>query len=182
VFALTDAPIDDDAVRRAVETPAAGAVVVFHGTVRDATKGRRVRFLEYEAYPAMAVAQLRAVAADVTAAHGLTGLACVHRLGRLALGETAVVIAVSAPHRRAALAAVDDFVVRLKRDVPIWKKEHFADGAVWVGSPEDPQGDRPQVDRPQVDRPLVDRPLVDRPQVDRPLVDRPESERAETTR
>lgn len=142
MFALTDAPIDDAAVRRAVETPAAGAVVVFHGTVRDATKGRRVRFLEYEAYPAMAVAQLRALGAAVTVAHGLTGLACVHRVGRLALGETAVVLAVSAPHRAAALAAVDDFIVRLKRDVPIWKKEHFEDGAVWVGSPDDPQGER----------------------------------------
>lgn len=142
MFALTEAPIDDDAVRRAVETPAAGAVVVFHGTVRDTTEGRRVRFLEYEAYASMALEQLRAIGAAVTAAHGLTGLACVHRLGRLALGETAVVIAVSAPHRKAALAAVDDFVVRLKRDVPVWKKEHFEDGAVWVGSPSDPQGPR----------------------------------------
>lgn len=142
MFALTDAPIDDAAVRAAVATPDAGAVVVFFGTVRAATRGRRVDHLEYEAYPAMAVGMLEAVAADVRAAHGLTGLACVHRVGRLALGETAVVVAASAPHRAAALAATEAFVARMKRDVPIWKKEHFEDGAVWVGSAADPQGER----------------------------------------
>jgi len=141
VIALTEAPIDDVAVRRAVETPAAGAVVVFHGTVRERTRDRKVLFLEYEAYPAMTLAQLRRLADEVTAAHGLTGLACVHRIGRLELGEAAVVLAVSSPHRRAALDAVGDFVARLKRDVPIWKKEHFEGGAVWVGTPSDPQGE-----------------------------------------
>ena len=142
MIALTEAPIDDAAVRRAVEGRAAGAVVVFHGTVRDATKGRRVRFLEYEAYPSMALAQLARLAAEVRARFGLTGLACVHRLGRLEVGDAAVVLAVASPHRRAALDAVEDFVVRMKRDVPIWKKEHFEDGAVWVGSPADPQAER----------------------------------------
>jgi molybdopterin synthase catalytic subunit len=142
VLALTEAPIDAEAVRRAVAGPAAGAVVVFHGTVRDATKGRRVTHLEYEAYPAMALAQMRAIAAEVTAAHGLTGLACVHRIGRLEPGEAAIVLATASPHRKAALDAVEHFVARLKRDVPIWKKEHFEGGAVWVGTPDDPQGER----------------------------------------
>jgi molybdopterin synthase catalytic subunit len=139
VFVLTEAPLDDAAVRRAVETPGAGAVVVFHGTVRNKTADRRVTHLEYEAYPAMALAQLARIGREVTAAHGLTALACAHRLGRLEIGDTAVVLAVSSPHRKAALDAIDDFIVRLKRDVPIWKKEHFEGGAVWIGTPDDPQ-------------------------------------------
>ena len=142
MLALTEGPIDGEAVRRAVATTAAGAVVVFHGTVRDRTKGRAVRWLEYEAYPPMALAELGRIADAVTRDHGLLGLACVHRIGRLELGDAAVVLATAAPHRKAALDAVDDFVVRLKRDVPIWKKEVFEDGAVWVGTPDDPQGAR----------------------------------------
>jgi molybdopterin synthase catalytic subunit len=142
VFALTEGPIDADAVARAVRSTSAGALVVFHGTVRDRTRGRGVRFLEYEAYPAMALAEMRRIGGEVVRAHGLAGLACVHRLGRLELGETAMVVAVAAPHRAAALAAVEAFVAGVKRDVPVWKKEHFDDGAVWVGSPEDPQGER----------------------------------------
>ena len=82
------------------------------------------------------------IAEEVVRAHGLTGLSCMHRIGRLEIGDTAVVLATSAPHRRAALAGVEDFVARLKRDVPIWKKEHFEGGAVWVGTPDDPQGER----------------------------------------
>ena len=146
-FALTDRAIDDAPLRRAVETPAAGAVVLFHGTVRDRTRGRAVRFLEYEAYPSMALGQMRAIAEDVAARHGLTAIACTHRTGRLELGDAAVVLAVSSPHRHAALAAVEEFIVRLKRDVPIWKKEHFEDGAVWVGSADDPQGERAEAAR-----------------------------------
>jgi molybdopterin synthase catalytic subunit len=141
-FALTNGAIDADAVRAAVESPGAGAVVLFHGTVRDRTKGRRVLHLEYEAYPEMAVPTLSALGDEIARAFGLTGIACTHRVGRLEIGDVAVVLAVSAPHRKAALDAVDAFVVRLKREVPIWKKEHFEDGAVWVGSPDDPQGER----------------------------------------
>jgi molybdopterin synthase catalytic subunit len=142
VFALTDRPIDAEAVRAAVVTPKAGAVVVFHGTVRNRTKKRAVTFLEYEAYPEMARAALEEIGQRLASHHALTGIACVHRVGRLEIGESALVLAASAPHRAAALAAIDAFVVLLKRDVPIWKKEHFEGGAVWVGSPEDPQGER----------------------------------------
>ena len=142
MLALTEGPIDAESVRRAVAVPAAGAVVVFHGTVRERTRDRRVTHLEYEAYPAMALGQLRRIAAEVSKGHGLCGLACVHRLGRLELGEDALVLAVSSPHRRAALEAVEEFLARLKREVPIWKKEHFEGGSVWVGTPEDPQGER----------------------------------------
>jgi molybdopterin synthase catalytic subunit len=142
MFAVVSGPIDAEAVRAAVLSPAAGAVVVFHGTVRDRTRRRAVTRLEYEAYPEMAVAAMEDIAGRLARHHGLTGIACVHRTGTLGIGDTAVVVAVSAPHRGAALAAVDAFVVLLKRDVPIWKKEHFEGGSVWVGSPEDPQGER----------------------------------------
>jgi molybdopterin synthase catalytic subunit len=148
MFDVVQGPIDAEAVRRAVAEPSArkaGAVVVFHGTVRDETRGRRVRFLEYEAYRPMAVSTLEAVARDAARAHGLSAVACVHRVGRLDPGEVAVVVAVAAPHRAAALQGVEAFVSRMKRDVPIWKKEHFEDGAVWVGSPDDPQGERATV-------------------------------------
>ena len=141
-FSVSRDPIDVERLRRAVAASGAGAVVVFHGTVRDRTHGRKVLWLEYDAYPQMAVEVLTRIGHEVTAAHGLLGIAGVHRFGRLDVGQDAVVLAVSAPHRGAALAAVEDFVVRMKRDVPIWKKEHFEDGAVWVGTPDDPQGER----------------------------------------
>jgi molybdopterin synthase catalytic subunit len=140
-FRLTNDPVDAAAVREAVRGPGNGAVVVFHGTVRDRTAKRRVTHLEYEAYEAMALSQMEAVGQAVVEAHDLGALACTHRVGRLEIGDDAMVVAASAPHRAAALAAVEDFIARLKRDVPIWKKEHFEGGAVWVGTPEDPQGE-----------------------------------------
>ena len=143
MYRVVSEPIDAEAVRRAVEGPENGAVVVFFGTVRNRTGDRAVTHLEYEAYPAMAEAQMAALGAETVAAHGLSALACVHRTGRLALGEAAVVVAAAAPHRKAALDAVETYIRRLKEDVPIWKKEHFEDGAVWVGSPDDPQGRHP---------------------------------------
>ena len=142
MLSLTESPIDAEAVRGAVAGPDSGAVVVFHGTVRNRTRGRRVLYLEYEAYPSMALAQMKRVADDVVREHALSGLACVHRIGRLSPGEAAMVVATASPHRTAALEAVESFVARLKREVPIWKKEHFEDGAVWAGTPDDPQGER----------------------------------------
>lgn len=136
---LTTDPIDAAAVAAAVRSREAGAVVTFEGTVRASTHGREVVLLEYEAYPEMATALLREIAERVGARRGAR-LSCVHRTGRLRPGETAVVVAAAAPHRAEALAAVEEFVAALKRDVPIWKKEHFADGAVWVGCAHDPQG------------------------------------------
>jgi len=122
-------------VRRAVAGPKNGAVVVFHGDARGETDGRRVEGLAYEAYEEMAVPALRALGAEIVARHGVSAVACTHRLGPVPVGESAVVVAVAAPHREPALAAVADFVLRLKQDVPIWKQERFEDGAVWVGSP-----------------------------------------------
>jgi molybdopterin synthase catalytic subunit len=141
-FTITSSAIDADAVRSAVVGPESGAVVVFHGTVRERTLDRRVTYLEYEAYEPMAVAEMERLAAELTQEHGISRIACTHRVGRLDVGDDAMVVAVAAPHRAAALAATADFIARLKQDVPIWKKEHFVGGAVWVGSPEDPQGER----------------------------------------
>ncbi len=136
---LTRSPIDAEALRRAVAGPANGAVVLFFGDAREATAGRRVLELVYEAYEGMALAALRALGEELRARHGLSAVACTHRLGRVPVGESAMVLAVSAPHREAALAAVGEFVRRLKQEVPIWKQERFEDGAVWVGSASDPQ-------------------------------------------
>ena len=141
-FAITREPIAAEAVRAAVLGPESGAVVVFHGAVRDRTLDRRVTYLEYEAYEPMAVRQMEAIAEDLVREHAIAAIACTHRVGRLDIGEDAMVVAVASPHRAAALAATADFIARLKRDVPIWKKEHFVGGALWVGSPDDPQGER----------------------------------------
>lgn len=141
LFAITQEPIDAEALRRAVAGPDNGAIVVFHGAVRNHTADRNVNFLEYEAFEPMAIAQMEKIAAEMVAAHGISALACTHRIGRLEIGEDAMVVAVSSPHRAASLNALADFIVRLKQDVPIWKKEHFEGGAIWLGTPENPQGE-----------------------------------------
>lgn len=140
-FTITADPIDAERVRAAVLGEGNGAVIVFHGSVRNKTADRRVTHLEYEAYEPMALKAMATIAADLAAEHDISALACTHRIGRLAIGEDAMVVAVSSPHRAAGLAALGDFIARLKRDVPIWKKEHFEGGAVWIGSPENPQGE-----------------------------------------
>jgi len=139
-FHVTSDPIDAEAVRAAVLGPESGAVVVFYGTVRERSLGRDVTFLEYEAYEPMAIAEMETLGREMVERHTIAALACTHRIGRLEIGEDAMVVAVAAPHRAAALEATADFITRLKQDVPIWKKEHFEGGAVWVGTPEDPQG------------------------------------------
>ena len=141
-FQITSMPIDPDAVRAAVESPSCGAVVVFHGTVRNRTGERVVEHLEYEAYEPMAIKQMQVLADEMKAKHGIEGLACTHRIGPVPIGEDAMIVAVASPHRAAALAATGDFITRLKQDVPIWKKEHFEGGAVWIGTPDDPQGEK----------------------------------------
>ena len=139
-FLVTSATIDAEAVRKAVLGPDNGAVIVFHGAIRNRTGDRQVTHLEYEAFEPMAIGEMTRIGAELTAKHEVSAIACTHRIGRLDIGEDAMVVAVSSPHRQAALDALAEFIVRLKQDVPIWKKEHFEDGAVWVGTPEDPQG------------------------------------------
>ena len=109
-----------------------GAVSLFLGTVRNVNAGRRVLFLEYEAYAAMAEREMERIAQDATARFGVTRVAIVHRIGRIEIGEASVAIAVAAPHRAAAMDACRFVIDTLKATVPIWKREHFDGGAVWV--------------------------------------------------
>jgi MoaE-MoaD fusion protein len=110
-----------------------GGLVTFSGVVRDQTRGKRVVRLEYEAYPAMAEKKLAEVGAEAEAKWPGARLAIVHRTGTLIPGQVAVVIAASAPHRKEAFRACEHAIDRLKEDVPIWKKELYEDGEVWVG-------------------------------------------------
>lgn len=128
-FVVTDAELSLDAVVKAVSGKGQGGLVTFSGAVRDNTKGKAVVRLEYEAYAPMAEKKLAEIAAEFPGAR----IAIHHRVGVLVPGQLAVVIAASAPHRAEAFAACRHAIERLKADVPIWKKEVYADGAVWVG-------------------------------------------------
>lgn len=132
IFQLVREPIDARSIADALKTPADGALVVFDGFVRDNCKGHTTLYLEYEAYEPMAYRKMREIGAHLHKHCAIRRLAIVHRLGRLELGETSVLIAVSAAHRAAAFDACRYAIDALKRRVPIWKKEYFADGAVWA--------------------------------------------------
>jgi len=130
--ALVDGPIETDRVIEGISGPGRGAVVVFLGTVRNQHAGQKVTQLTYSAYRPMARAALEAIAADLEAAHEGLRAAIVHRLGEVGVGEASVVIATSSPHRAAAYEANRTALERLKTEVPIWKREHYAGGeAVW---------------------------------------------------
>ena len=124
-----------DAVRR----PSNGAVVTFEGTTRDSTNGRRVVSLEYETHARMAEKVLRQVLEETAARFGLSDAAALHRIGRVDIGETSLVVAAAAPHRTEAFLAVLYAVDRIKHVVPVWKKERFEDGEVWIGVACDPE-------------------------------------------
>lgn len=109
-----------------------GAVCVFDGIVRNNTRGRQTLFLDYEAYEEMALDQMRSLAAEALTKFGVRDVALLHRLGRLEVGETSVLIVVASAHRGAAFDACRWLIDTLKKTVPIWKKEHFIDGAVWA--------------------------------------------------
>lgn len=130
---LTREEIDHAALLEEVRTPQAGAVVLFLGTVREMTNGRRTIALDYEAYPEMALGKMRALCEEARERFSVTGVRVVHRLGRLELGDVSVAVAVSSPHRAAAFEAGRMLIDRLKEEVPIWKKENWADGTTeWV--------------------------------------------------
>ena len=131
-FALTRHPVNCRKIADRILTGDSGAVITFEGVVRNNTKGRRTLFLDYECYAPMAVKVMAEVGREVAAGHAINRVALVHRLGRMLVGETSVAVIVSAPHRKAAFEAALEGINRLKRRVPIWKKEHFADGEVWV--------------------------------------------------
>jgi molybdopterin synthase catalytic subunit len=133
LLAIRETALSVDEVLAAVADPVAGGTVVFVGTVRDEDDGRTVETLGYSAHPSVDVA-LREVAEHVAATHDVTALAAVHRVGDLAVGDLAVVVAASCPHRAEAFAACQALIDELKATVPIWKNQMFADGSQeWVG-------------------------------------------------
>jgi MoaE-MoaD fusion protein len=132
VTRLTRDPIDEDGFVAAAKHGDDGAVVVFAGTVRNNSRGRKTLHLDYEAYEQMAQKQLAALAREARATFGVRQVTIVHRLGRLSVGETSVFIVVASAHRAQAFEACRWIIDTLKRTVPIWKKETFVDGAVWA--------------------------------------------------
>jgi len=132
-FLISAQPLDVAAVIAEADDAEAGAVASFVGTVRRHSRGRTVLHLEYEAFEEMAEPMLRALAEQLTLKHGLSKVAIHHRIGRVEIGEPSVVIAVSAPHRRAALDACREAIDTLKETIPLWKKEFYEGGEEWLG-------------------------------------------------
>ena len=131
---ILSTPLSSEVCSVFVADPAAGGTVIFTGAVRDQTQGKKVWQLEFEAYTPMAVAEMKKIAGDIFQKWDITKFSMHHRTGILQVGELAVVIAVSAPHRKAAFEACQYAIDTLKQTVPIWKKEFFEDGEVWVAA------------------------------------------------
>jgi molybdopterin synthase catalytic subunit len=133
---VTPEPLDPAEATRAVERPAAGAVTLFFGNVRDTNLGRDVQYLYYDAYPSMAEKVMTRLGAQAIERFGLEDVAIMHRTGRLEIGETSLLVAVSHGHRREAFEAGLWLVDEIKRHVPVWKKEVWAEGDEWIEGPE----------------------------------------------
>jgi molybdopterin synthase catalytic subunit len=133
MFEVVEQVIDERAVAQSVADPRAGAICTFAGVVRDNSRGKRVLYLEYEAYAEMAIRQMQQIAAEIKSRWEILHVSMVHRTGRLQIGEASVCIAVSAPHRSEAFAACHFAIDRLKQSVPVWKKEVWEGGEYWVG-------------------------------------------------
>src|ERR1700737_14400 len=136
LFELTTDPLDPRRLEAAVAHKGAGAICTFTGIVRDTSRGRSATHLEYEAYGEMATAEMRKIAAEIGERWPEARVAMAHRTGRLEIGEASVVVSVSCPHRGDAIAACKWGIDRLKETVPVWKKEFFADGEVWIEGDE----------------------------------------------
>lgn len=132
IFEIVREAIDSRQLVEKLQRPEDGAVVVFEGVVRNNTKGRATTHLEYECYEGMAREQMTRIGREIASQFAIGRIGMVHRLGRLEIGEASVVVVATAPHRKPAFDAALEGINRLKREVPIWKKEFFADGAVWV--------------------------------------------------
>jgi MoaE-MoaD fusion protein len=139
LFRLVREPIRTPEIVESLKAPEDGALVVFDGFVRNNFKGQRTLYLEYEAYEEMAAAKIREIGAHIHKKFSIHRLAIVHRLGRLEIGETSVLIAVSSPHRAPAFDACRYAIDTLKKTVPIWKKEFFVGGAVWAEGEQIPR-------------------------------------------
>jgi molybdopterin synthase catalytic subunit len=131
-FALTRSVIDLRAIENRLLQGLDGAIVTFQGVVRNNTRGRETLRLDYECYEAMAIRKMAEIGRDVAGGFAISRIAMVHRLGTMEIGEASVAVIATAPHRRAAFDAALEGINRLKRLVPVWKKEYFADGEVWV--------------------------------------------------
>ena len=134
IYRVVTEPLSPDAIADEVDDPGAGGIVIFSGVVRNETGGRPVKFLEYEAHAPMAEVKMREIGEAVRGRWpGVKRVAMLHRIGRLEIGEASVLIAVAAAHRGDAFEACRYAIDTLKHTVPVWKKEHFEDGEVWVG-------------------------------------------------
>ena len=136
MIGLVHEPIDTVSLRNALVKPEDGALVVFEGVVRNHARGRKVHELQYEAYEPMALKKLEEIAGQIRAAFPIRQIGIVHRLGRLLPAESSILIVVTAAHRAAAFDACRMAIDTIKRVVPIWKKEFYEDGEVWVEGPE----------------------------------------------
>jgi molybdopterin synthase catalytic subunit len=137
---ITDAVIPAAEIVAEIKTGPDGAVCVFDGIVRDNTRGRKTLHLDYEAYREMALEQMRGLAGEAVVKFGVRDVTLVHRLGRLVVGETSVLVVVASAHRGAAFDACRWLIDTLKKTVPIWKKEQFVDGAIWADGEPFPGG------------------------------------------
>jgi molybdopterin synthase catalytic subunit len=131
-FEITEAPLNVGEIARRIVLPECGATVTLDGYVRQFTGGRETEYLVYEGYRPMALKEMKKLIGAAHEKFEISNIGIVHRLGKLEIGETSVVISVSAPHRRVAFEACEWLIKELKRTVPIWKKEVYADGEVWI--------------------------------------------------
>lgn len=133
MFEIKRDPLHIEEVVDKVKSDSSGAIATFIGTVRNESMGKKVLYLEYDAYEEMAIKKLREIGEEIKKKWEIDKIAVIHRIGRLDIGERSVVIAVSAPHRKDALLACQYIINRIKEIVPIWKKEVWEDGETWVG-------------------------------------------------
>lgn len=131
-FAVTADPIDSSELRRRIQKNGDGALLTFEGVVRDNSKGRKTRYLDYECYVPLALKTIEEIGREVLERFDVRGIAIVHRVGRLEIREISLSIVVASAHRRAAYEASLEAIDTVKKRVPVWKKEHFEDGEVWV--------------------------------------------------
>ena len=131
-YELTKQPLNVGEIARRIVPPSCGAIVTLDGFVRQITKGKETLYLEYEAYEPMALKELEKLIRLAKEQFEIENVGIVHRLGRMEIGETSVVISVASPHRRAAFEACEWLIKELKRTVPIWKKEYYVGGEVWI--------------------------------------------------
>jgi molybdopterin synthase catalytic subunit len=132
IYRITRDPIDARAIADELLRPEAGAICIFEGVVRNNSKGKTTRYLEYEGYESMALKTMEEIGRFVRQAWDIDAVGIIHRLGHMDIGETSVAIIITSPHRRASFDACEYAIDRLKKIVPIWKKEFFEDGEVWV--------------------------------------------------